>query len=136
MPKKECAKCEKAKAVGEFGANRNNKDGLQKKCKQCRQEYNRSDAGKASNRRRVARYARTAKGKASRKRHDARYKAKYPDKRKAVRVTNYAIETGRIPRPDTLVCSCGKQAKEYHHPDYKKPLDVIPLCLKCHQDLH
>ena len=39
----------------------------------------------------------------------------------------------------TLQCSCGQQAKHYHHhKGYTKKhwLDVIPVCTKCHSIIH
>ena len=27
-------------------------------------------------------------------------------------------------------------AKERHHPDYSKPLNIIKVCIKCHKNLH
>jgi hypothetical protein len=47
-----------------------------------------------------------------------------------------AVFTGKVIRPDS--CSkCGiKCVPDAHHEDYKKPLDVIWLCRKCHQILH
>ena len=36
-----------------------------------------------------------------------------------------------------LPCSvCGNERTQMHHPDYRKPLDVIWLCGKHHRDLH
>lgn len=39
----------------------------------------------------------------------------------------------------TKCMKCGLVAKhgiEWHHPDYSKPLEVIPLCKKCHGLAH
>jgi len=54
--------------------------------------------------------------------------------------TNYifkkAIKRGIMIRPQTCE-KCGKKTKIVgHHPDYKKPLDVIWLCNSCHRNLH
>lgn len=44
----------------------------------------------------------------------------------------YAIQRGKLPRPDTLVCAdCGGQARCYDHRDYSMPLKVAPVCSKC-----
>jgi hypothetical protein len=50
------------------------------------------------------------------------------------------IKHGRIPPARDLKCqSCGRGSEEvkmeYHHPDYDKPLEVIPLCRPCHLSL-
>lgn len=52
-------------------------------------------------------------------------------------LVNKAIRTGKLPRAYTLRCShCGKVARDYHHEDYTRPLDVTPLCRKCHVAVH
>ena len=44
----------------------------------------------------------------------------------------YAKVMGKLPRADTMLCvDCGKQADRYDHRDYRRPLDVEPVCLKC-----
>ena len=44
---------------------------------------------------------------------------------------------GSIPKPTDCTCiDCGIQAQEYHHEDYSKALDVIPLCKPCHLKRH
>jgi len=44
---------------------------------------------------------------------------------------------GAIPKPADCICiDCNAQAQEYHHEDYSKPLDVIPLCKLCHIKRH
>jgi hypothetical protein len=45
-----------------------------------------------------------------------------------------AIRRGEIADPNTLVCmDCGKQAAEYDHRNYHKPLDVQPVCKSCNR---
>lgn len=48
----------------------------------------------------------------------------------------YALETGKIKRPDK--CSlCGVSCTpQGHHYDYSKALEVIWLCSKCHSRIH
>ena len=49
----------------------------------------------------------------------------------------YAIRKGDIPKATTCMCAdCEKPAREYHHPDYDKPLWVVPLCKACHVRRH
>ena len=31
---------------------------------------------------------------------------------------------------------CGKEPTQAHHHDYKKPLDIIFLCMDCHNEIH
>lgn len=45
-----------------------------------------------------------------------------------------AIRDRRLKAPIFCRCAdCGKQAKEYDHRDYRKPLDVAPVCLHCNR---
>ena len=47
------------------------------------------------------------------------------------------IQRKEIPKAIELKClGRGNQAKEYHHSDYEKPLEVIPLCRECHGEIH
>ena len=49
----------------------------------------------------------------------------------------YRWKKGYIPKPTDCICAhCNAQAQEYHHEDYSKPLDVIPLCKPCHIKRH
>jgi hypothetical protein len=49
-----------------------------------------------------------------------------------------AIEDGLLARPSACeVCGVGPDRHlVYHHPDYTRPLDVIPLCASCHARVH
>jgi len=65
------------------------------------------------------------------------YYRKYPEKNRAHKAVQIAIERGEIVKPST--CSkCGEPHKNIqgHHEDYSKPLDVIWLCPPCHGELH
>ena len=56
---------------------------------------------------------------------------------KARRIVNHAIKRGWLPRPDEVSCvDCGITAAEYHHENYSKPMDVVPLCKGCHLARH
>lgn len=54
------------------------------------------------------------------------------EKRNANSKLRYAINTGKIMRPNN--CSeCNKKCKpDGHHLDYNKPLDVLWICSACH----
>jgi len=56
-----------------------------------------------------------------------------PEKIKARQIINNLIRGGYIQNPKLLkCCRCKKQATEYHHKDYTKPLEVKPICRRCH----
>ena len=43
-----------------------------------------------------------------------------------------AIRDGRLQRPSCFKCAdCDRQAQQYDHRDYNKPLDVHPVCRSC-----
>jgi hypothetical protein len=54
----------------------------------------------------------------------------------AGQAVSYAVEKGRMVRPE--ICSrCGAGGKiQGHHRDYDKPLEVEWLCIGCHGEVH
>lgn len=65
------------------------------------------------------------------------YRKNNPEKRAAHLIVRNAVQRGDLPRVSTCDCvDCGVQAAEYHHEDYSKPLEVEPLCKKCHIKRH
>ena len=86
----------------------------------------------------MRRFRVTLKGKISSNKHTQKYGEKYPEKRRAKTEIYKSVSAGRIPKVSTLICSrCHeKPAAHYHHPDYSKPLEVVPLCIQCHVDIH
>ena len=69
----------------------------------------------------------------SRKRN-ARWEQKYPEKRRAHKVVEKALDAGRIQRMDCECC--GEKKTHAHHDDYSRPLDVRWLCARCHKREH
>lgn len=53
----------------------------------------------------------------------------------AHRYVDIAIRNGDLPKLDGSVpcVDCSEPAAEYDHRDYKKPLDVEPVCQRCNQ---
>lgn len=129
---KRCFKCNKIKSLSEFQKDRSKKDGLQIYCKSCRKEYQQSLQGKATSRKGNKKYYKTEKYKTA----DKRSKTRHLNQVKARNAVKYAIESGKIPRPDTLFCRyCPKPAQQYHHwHGYEKEhlLDVVSICTDCH----
>lgn len=59
-------------------------------------------------------------------------------KQAAVRAVATARATGRL-KPPTVCEACGRTGGRgfvWHHWDYRKPLDLIPLCTLCHDFVH
>ena len=50
--------------------------------------------------------------------------------RKAV---SMALKKGELTKEP---CMCGETKVEGHHPDYKKPLEVVWMCKRHHTELH
>jgi hypothetical protein len=46
----------------------------------------------------------------------------------------YAVKTGKLIKTPCQVC--GELKVEGHHPDYSRPLDVVWLCRKHHNEIH
>jgi hypothetical protein len=63
---------------------------------------------------------------------DANCKLRQQLSAKARVMVNQAIRNGRLPPASTLNCAdCEKQATGYDHRDYRRPLDVEPVCQLC-----
>lgn len=57
----------------------------------------------------------------------------YNDNQKARAITHYAVKVGFLPHPENFKCTdCTfRPAKCYDHRDYRKPLEVEPVCIPC-----
>jgi len=48
-----------------------------------------------------------------------------------------ATRNGDVKKAKDMRCEkCGAKAQDRHHEDYKKPLQVIYVCRKCHKAIH
>ena len=106
-----------------------------KKGKATYKRYSQSEKGKDNARR----YRESEKGKISAIKSTRKQRIFYPQKIKAVNAVNNAIRKRQLPPPDSLQCSCGNPAKDYHHHKGYEPkhyLDVVPVCKKCHSVIH
>jgi hypothetical protein len=76
--------------------------------------------------------------KAGRARYPAKLKWKElnPRAARAHHLVYKAVKARKLIRPES--CSrCGKKCKPHaHHKDYEKPLDVLWLCIVCHESEH
>jgi len=144
--KKRCAKCKKIYDKINFSSSADGRDNLRSYCKNCETDYRKSAVRKESSKK----YVRSEKGRKNARRYyeraaqDGRMKhilerryATDPIAIRAHRKVSYAVRMKHIPPAKNLICKhCGKQAQQYHHPDYSKPLDIIPLCKLCHEAVH
>lgn len=153
-----CPSCKRTKELSAFGVARRTPDGLATYCKECRnakakdirqtpeyREYYRAfekrthiQAYRLEQHRRL--YS-TQKRRAYRDRH--------PDRTRARDVVRWNVESGQLPRPESLPCgtvllngyiteqvgACPNMATEYHHHlgyEIAHHLDVQALCKSCH----
>ena len=157
---KTCSKCKEAKQSCEYNKNKSRGDGLCCYCKECKKEYmynhrrvhpeiykkyRESEKYKKAH----LRYRQSEKGKVTTKKHTKLYQTNHPENIRAIATVCTAVRTGKLPRPETFFCcnstggeggqECLNQAEEYHHyKGYTKEhrLDVVPVCLKCHNRIH
>jgi len=138
---KRCCTCKHFKSPSEFHKShrKRDKDGLQPQCKTCKkqyqQQYRKTEKGKNAQKR----YKQSPKGKNTFNKCMNRYRIIHPEYEKAVSAVQCAVQIGKLPRPNSLQCSCGKSAKQYHHyrgyaPEHR--LDVVAVCNVCHSKLH
>lgn len=151
---KRCHKCnQEFPATTEyFHRDASKKYGVASRCKTCCLAYQAKYSKENSEKKRAAAKlwaesnpdkARRNKRNSANRHHEqvlayhAGYRADNPDKVKARKLVNLAVLRQEIPRADALECTdCGKRAAEYHHPDYEKPFEVVPLCRSCHAKRH
>lgn len=82
----------------------------------------------------AARYQNTDKGRERIRQSNASYRQQFPDRLKANKAANHAINNGTLTRQPCEIC--GNPKSEFHHDDYSKPLEWRHLCRRCHKRLH
>jgi hypothetical protein len=165
-PRKRCTNpnCERVGQLlplSEFYRNSKNSDKHDGQCKVCRnahvKQWQQTDKGRDSHKIANRRYNISRNGRQTKETRKKRYnnsligKQYNKEKGKRYRESNRAIinahaavykavRAGRLEPIETLSCIfCKKQAKEYHHYlgyERENYLNVIPLCKKCHADIH
>lgn len=149
---KRCSQCKKYKSYSKFYSRNNSSDGFRYECKACGleeqrrfqssdrgREYMREYMSRPSSRRKSKEYRRSKKGKEVHRQSKLRQYKLYPEKLKAKRAVNHAVETGKLIPIRKRQCECGSKAENYHHyKGYEKKywLSVIPVCRPCHQIAH
>lgn len=133
-----CFKCNSRKQLTSFYRHEQMANGHLGKCKKC------TKLDTIKNRNKRLEYYRQYDINRSKLPHRIRlriktsneWQKKYPRRRKSqIRVVN-AVRDGRLKKQKQ--CSrCNKKIKLHgHHPDYRKPLYVIWLCVSCHKREH
>ena len=59
------------------------------------------------------------------------WRKRHPERSKAHKIVYVEVRARRLKKKK---CKCGKVKVEAHHEDYSKPLEVIWLCRKHHQE--
>jgi hypothetical protein len=137
---KRCSRCGIEKDESEFGQDVYRKDGLRSYCKHCSNQIAQASRVKHPGQRSAsdkAYYEKTKVNIEKFREKSRAHKKKYKKQYEAHLKVKWEVKSGRLQPVSECQCQkCGKVAEEYHHPDYSKPLEVIPLCKACHVKLH
>lgn len=139
---KRCTKCGETRPLDWFTRHKGSADRLGYYCRPCRRACTKEWIYRSEENRKKQRAWQAASKKRNRQKYLAdrvarrkRYDAKYPEKRRAQRAVQRAVEAGRMDKPGNCErCSAPvpRERLEGHHRDYSKPLEVEWLCSKCH----
>lgn len=138
METKTCSECGRKLPLNEFNKNRNNKDGLQDRCRDCFSAYNKKRY--EANREKIKTRVRKYRDENIENVFVTRMKMceKNPNHKNANEAVSLALKTGKLVKPDhCMACGCKdtEHRIEAHHSDYSRPLDVIWVCTPCHRHL-
>lgn len=113
------------------------KENREKRLQQSREWYERNlDRAREMSLESTRKYLSTENGRKKAKERANKWDKSNPEKRRVHDRTMYAVETGKLIRPEKC-SSCDKECVPHaHHEDYSKPYDVIWLCSYCHFKLH
>lgn len=132
MKEKKCFKCDAVLPIVNFYRHPKMSDGYLNKCKACARYDVRQN--RKARRDYYVEYDRARSKKPERIEAISRSSRKDVVKHRARITLQNAVARGKVKR---LPCEqCGKQPADAHHPDYRKPLDVVWLCRQHHMDLH
>ena len=141
---KACTICGEMKPLEEFSPRKNRRLGYHSHCKECRARCRRFVVALNREKTRAQRRKYYISHKEQEREYRRQRQLAFPEKIRAVRIVDGAIRRGKLlPASECLcwVCGIGRWedpgiVMEYHHPDYSKPLAVIPLCTTHHARLH
>lgn len=121
---KSCCTCNQRKPLEQFFKNKARPSGLDPQCRSCH---------KMRYRARYANNKGSERYKASKRLTAARYRARHREISKA-----HSLAAAKKKFLKKIQCErCGAGGiLHMHHPDYRKPLEVITLCVPCHERAH
>lgn len=115
---KKCSHCKALKPTSEFPANRSRRDGLGNECKVCKNERRRARSAEAKRAERL------------------RWRENNREKRRAQKAAQKARYRGTLKMAGACE-DCGAEGPLHgHHEDYERRLDVVWLCVACHNVRH
>lgn len=123
-----CKSCLEEKPITAFSPHANMKDGRLNKCRKCRSaesvKWFKETGHKNRTIDRERKYKKTGK-------------QRYPEKHRVRSITSSAVKSGKLVRPKVCsICNGNETRIEAHHPDYSKPLEVVWMCVLCHNAEH
>lgn len=131
-PVKKCLICQRVFPLSSFNKERKTRDGLARHCRECAAKRNREVRARHG-----PYYYKNSDRDYDFREYSREYTAKYPERKRAANKLNNERKRGRLLPASTHNCAeCGARAQEYHHPDYSEPLEVVPLCRRCHRKWH
>lgn len=131
---KVCTGCGLEKPIEEFGRRNRTPDGRKARCKNCERAMQREYY--ARNREAMRAKARNYRDPAKALARNATWRRANPEKKAAHAAVEYAIQVGKLVRPDRCA-DCGAECRPHgHHDDYLRALDVRWLCPACHRAAH
>jgi hypothetical protein len=122
---KRCVTCNKPKSPTDFWKDKNRPDGRYPICRECERPRNQR------------RYLEVKHTETYRQNH-AKRQRRYSATHKNVIRAHYAVRPKQEALRKTTCESCGtsKAPLHMHHPNYNQPLEVITLCVPCHESIH
>ena len=139
---RKCSRCKKEKNIQEFHKNKRQPQGYEYYCKECSRIFKLNVLSNGGNKKKYLELMRKANKKSYWKdiEESRRKKRNFYRKRemeyKANALLNVYIKRGKVIKKDICEDCYNKKAIDGHHEDYKKPLEVIWLCEKCHGRRH
>jgi hypothetical protein len=137
---KTCFKCVTEKPLSDFYKHPQMADGHLNKCKECAKKDSDDNFKRKQEDPNWQIKERERQRKKQAKRRDMGLAKKYQRKNDYIKTKEKygeylsAIKNGKLtPQPCAV---CGKDKTQGHHEDYSKPLDVVWLCIRHHQDRH